>query len=379
MPENNPTLDLACDLIGRRSVTPADEGCQQVLADRLAHAGFDTEHLRFGDVDNLWARRGTDEPLLVFAGHTDVVPAGPSRDWQSDPFTPTLRDGKLYGRGAADMKSSLAAFVTAIEEFIAARPEHSGSIGVLITSDEEADAVNGTVKVVEVLQNRGVDIHFCIIGEPSSSSLLGDTIKIGRRGSLGGKLIIPGIQGHIAYPELADNPIPRGARILEALTAVEWDTGNEHFPPTSLQVSNVHAGTGAPNVIPGEVIIDFSIRYSSETDEQEIRSRVSDALDKLKIKYSVTWQAYGNPFLTGDGDLLDAGITSIREVTGLKTELSTSGGTSDGRFIAPAGAQVIEIGPVNSTIHKVNEYVDVDSLQPLSAIYCRILDKLLGN
>jgi succinyl-diaminopimelate desuccinylase len=377
--ESNPTLDLARDLIGRRSVTPADEGCQQVLADRLANAGFDTEHLRFGDVDNLWARRGTDEPLLVFAGHTDVVPAGPSGDWQSDPFTPTLRDGNLYGRGAADMKSSLAAFVTAIEEFIAARPEHNGSIGVLITSDEEADAVNGTVKVIEVLQNRGITIDYCVVGEPSSSSLLGDTIKIGRRGSLGGRLIVPGIQGHVAYPELADNPVPRSARMLKALTAVEWDIGNEHFPPTSLQVSNVHAGTGAPNVIPGEVIIDFSIRYSSETDEQEIRSRVSGALDKLKIKYSVTWQAYGNPFLTGDGDLLDAGIAAIHEVTGLSAELSTSGGTSDGRFIAPAGAQVIEIGPVNSTIHKVNEYVDVDSLQPLSAIYCRILDKLLGN
>jgi succinyl-diaminopimelate desuccinylase len=379
MAERNPTLNLARDLIGRRSVTPDDEGCQQVLADRLTSAGFDTEHLRFGDVDNLWARRGTEEPLLVFAGHTDVVPAGPTSDWQSDPFTPNLRDGRLYGRGAADMKSSLAAFITAIEEFIAARPEHDGSIGVLITSDEEGDAVNGTVKVIEVLQKRGVDIDFCIVGEPSSASILGDTIKIGRRGSLGGKLIIPGTQGHVAYPELADNPVPRSARMLESLASLEWDNGNEHFPPTGLQISNVHAGTGATNVIPGEVIIDFSIRYSSETNEQELKSRVSDALDTLKMNYRVTWQAFGNPFLTGDGDLLDASIAAIREVTGLDTELSTTGGTSDGRFIAPAGAQVIEIGPVNATIHKANECVEADSLQPLSAIYCRILDKLLSH
>jgi succinyl-diaminopimelate desuccinylase len=376
---NDPTLELTRELIERRSVTPEDAGCQQLLAGRLQSAGFDVEHLRFGDVDNLWAQRGTDDPLLVFAGHTDVVPPGPLEDWNSDPFTAVVRDGRLYGRGAADMKSSLAAFVTAIEKFTAAVPHHKGSIGVLITSDEEGVAINGTAKVVEWLRARSTQITYCIVGEPSSSTVIGDTVKNGRRGSITGRIIIPGIQGHVAYPDLADNPVPRSASVLTALSGIQWDSGNTHFPATNLQISNLTAGTGATNVIPGEVVIDFSVRYSTETDADDIQSNVGRALDKLKVPYEITWHPCGKPFLTGAGDLIATTLAAILEETGRIAELSTSGGTSDGRFIAPAGAEVVELGPVNSSIHKVNEFVDLTALEVLPAIYLRILEKLLGG
>lgn len=376
---NDPTLQLARELIERKSITPEDAGCQDLLAARLGAAGFDVERLKFDDVDNLWARRGAAEPLLVFAGHTDVVPTGPIEEWESDPFTPDVRDGRLYGRGAADMKSSLAAFITAIEEFVSATPGHRGSIAVLITSDEEADAINGTAKVVEWLRDTQVRIDHCIVGEPSSRETVGDTVKNGRRGSIGGRLLIPGIQGHVAYPDLADNPVPRSARALTALTGMDWDHGNTHFPATSLQVSNINAGTGATNVIPGEVVIEFSVRYSTETNEDNIRSDVARTLDELNIPYQLGWQSYGNPFLTEDDELIDIVLAAIREETGLNAELSTSGGTSDGRFIAPTGASVVELGPVNSSIHKVNEYVEIGAPATLAAIYRRILEKLLGD
>ena len=372
------TLDLAKDLIGRASVTPEDAGCQQLMRARLEAIGFRCEDLPFGEVTNFWARRGDAAPLLVFAGHTDVVPTGPLQQWHSDPFQPVVRDGLLYGRGAADMKGSLAAMVTACEAFVAQHPDHSGSIGFLITSDEEGPSVNGTVKVVEQLQARGEQIDLCLVGEPSSRECLGDVIKNGRRGSLNGKLTVRGKQGHVAYPHLAVNPIHLAAPALAELVAIEWDNGNAFFPPTSFQISNIQAGTGAENVVPGELQVMFNLRYSTELDETTIRQRVHALLDRHALDYTLDWRLSGQPFLTPTGELVAAAREAIRELTGIDTELSTSGGTSDGRFIAPTGAQVLELGPLNATIHQVNECVAVDDLDRLSDIYRRILEKLLA-
>ena len=371
------TLDLAMDLVSRASVTPEDAGCQQLMRERLEAIGFRCDDLPFGEVSNFWARHGDAAPLLVFAGHTDVVPTGPLEQWQSDPFQPEIRDGMLYGRGTADMKGSLAAMVTACEAFVTEYPDHSGSIGFLITSDEEGPSINGTVKVVEQLVKRGEKIDLCLVGEPSSSRQLGDVIKNGRRGSLNGRLTVRGKQGHVAYPQLASNPIHLVAPALTELTAIEWDQGNAHFPPTSFQISNIQAGTGAENVIPGELEIMFNLRYSTELNEQMIRQRVHTVLDNHALDYTLDWRLSGEPFLTPAGELVDAARTAIREVMGIDTELSTSGGTSDGRFIAPTGAQVLELGPVNATIHQIDECVAVDALDQLAKIYQRILEKLL--
>ncbi len=373
----NPTLELACELIRRPSVTPDDQGCQQLLAGRLQRLGFQVEHLRFGDVDNLWARRGDASPLFVFAGHTDVVPPGPREQWETDPFDPVLRDGMLHGRGAADMKSSIAAMVTACERFIADNPAHRGSIGFLVTSDEEGPATDGTVRVVEHLQARRESIDYCLVGEPSSEETLGDVIKNGRRGSLNGRLCIRGHQGHVAYPQLAENPIHRAAPALAELAAEEWDRGNEFFPPTTFQISNINGGTGAENVIPGELDVMFNLRFSTESSAASIRSRVASILDRHRLDYGLEWKLSGEPFLTPAGELVDAAGEAIRQLTGKPTRLSTSGGTSDGRFIAPTGAQVLELGPVNATIHKVNECVRADSVETLTMIYERILAILL--
>ena len=372
------TRDLVCDLIARQSVTPIDEGCQTVLADRLNAIGFTIEHLRFGEVDNLWARRGTQGPVFAFAGHTDVVPPGPREAWHSDPFTPELRDGYLYGRGAVDMKSSIAAMVTACERFVVNHPDHAGSIAFLITSDEEGPSVDGTVKVVERLEARGEKIDWCLVGEPSSKERTGDIIKNGRRGSLNGKLRIHGRQGHVAYPQLADNPIHRAAPALAELAALDWDSGNAHFPPTSFQISNIHAGDGTVNVIPGSVEVLFNLRFSTESTVESIRTRTHAILDRHGLDYALDWKLSGHPFLTPEGQLVEAARHAIRRVTGIHTELSTSGGTSDGRFIAPTGAQVVELGPVNATIHKVNECIRVSEIDDLSVIYEEILKHLLS-
>ena len=371
------TLELATELVNRASVTPEDAGCQQLMRERLEAIGFHCDELPFGEVSNFWARHGDAAPLLVFAGHTDVVPTGPLEHWQSDPFQAEIRDGMLYGRGTADMKGSLAAMVTACEAFVSEHPDHSGSIGFLITSDEEGPSINGTVKVVEQLVKRGEKIDLCLVGEPSSSRQLGDVIKNGRRGSLNGRLTVRGKQGHVAYPQLASNPIHLVAPALTELTAIEWDQGNAHFPPTSFQISNIQAGTGAENVIPGELEVMFNLRYSTELNEQVIRQRIHAVLDSHTLDYSLDWRLSGEPFLTPAGELVDAARTAIREVMGIDTELSTSGGTSDGRFIAPTGAQVLELGPVNATIHQIDECVAVDALDQLTKIYQRILEKLL--
>jgi succinyl-diaminopimelate desuccinylase len=371
------TLELAKALISRASVTPEDAGCQTLMRERLAAMNFTCEQLPFADVTNLWARRGRAAPLLVFAGHTDVVPPGPTERWLSDPFVPQVRDGLLYGRGAADMKGSLAAMVTACEAFIARHPEHRGSIAFLITSDEEGPSINGTVKVVEHLRARGEHIDLCLVGEPSSRDRLGDVVKNGRRGSLNGKLTVRGKQGHVAYPHLAINPIHLAAPALAELVAIEWDQGNAFFPPTSFQISNIHAGTGAENVIPGELQVQFNLRYSTQLDAPTIRARVQAVLDSHQLDHALDWRLSGEPFLTPAGELVAAARAAIRELTGIETELSTSGGTSDGRFIAPGGAQVLELGPLNATIHQVNECVAVDDLELLSALYGRILEKLL--
>ncbi len=372
------TVELARQLIARRSVTPDDAGCQSLLAERLAPLGFHIEPLRFGEVDNLWARRGGEGPLFVFAGHTDVVPTGPERDWRFPPFIPTECEGQLYGRGAADMKSSIAAMVTAVERFLAIHPDAPGSIGFLITSDEEGPAVDGTVRVVETLEARGEKIDWCLVGEPTASEKVGDVIKNGRRGSLNGTLRVRGVQGHVAYPHKADNPVHRAAPALAELCATEWDRGNEFFPPTTFQVSNIHAGTGVTNVIPGELEVVFNFRFSTESSAEGLQARVREILDRHGLTYSVDWNLSGQPFLTGRGALVEAAQGAIREVTGLATELSTSGGTSDGRFIAPTGAQVLELGPLNATIHKVDERVGLEELEQLSAIYERMLERLLG-
>ncbi len=377
--EDSATLELVKELIARRSLTPDDAGCQQLIAKRLEPLGFKIEHLRYGDVDNLWARRGTQAPLFVFAGHTDVVPTGPLDQWRSDPFTPTLRDGYLYGRGAADMKGGIAAMVTAVERFVKQHPTHLGSIAFLITSDEEGPSINGTVKVVEHLEARKEKMDWCLIGEPTCVKTVGDTIKNGRRGSLTGKLIVHGTQGHVAYPHLALNPVHVFARALAELCAEQWDQGNEFFPPTTFQISNMHAGTGADNVIPSDLEIVFNFRFSTELTPEKIKQRVHALLDKHALKYDLAWRLSGQPFLTPKGTLVQAARSAIKEIAGIETEISTSGGTSDGRFIAPTGAQVLELGVANATIHKLNECVKLDELDALSAIYQRILDHLLGT
>ena len=372
------TLELARALIARRSVTPDDAGCQSLLGERLKRLGFALERLESNGVTNLWARRGTGAPVVCFAGHTDVVPTGPLGQWQSDPFVPTERDGRLYGRGAADMKTSIAAFVTSIEGFLARDPATRGSIALLITSDEEGVATDGTVKVVDRLEARGERIDYCIVGEPTCVDRLGDTVKNGRRGSLGGRLIVKGLQGHVAYPQLARNPVHLFAPALAELTTVEWDRGDEYFPPTTLQVSNIHAGTGASNVIPGELEVLFNFRFSAASTADGLAARVRAILDRHRLDYALEWSLSGNPFLTPRGKLVDTMVTAIREVTGVEAEISTTGGTSDGRFIARICPQIVEFGPVNMSIHKLNEHVALDAVEPLRAVYQRVLEKLLA-
>jgi succinyl-diaminopimelate desuccinylase len=371
------TLELAKDLISRASVTPDDQGCQKLMCERLEKIGFSIEALPFGEVTNFWARRGKTAPLLAFAGHTDVVPTGPVENWLTDPFQPTIKDGMLYGRGAADMKGSLAAMVTACESFIADHPDHNGSIGFLITSDEEGPSINGTVKVVAALEARKEKIDWCLVGEPSSVSTVGDVIKNGRRGSINGALKIRGKQGHVAYPHLAANPFHLALPALAELAAMEWDQGNEYFPPTTFQIANIHAGTGAENVIPGELDVQFNLRFSTELTEQIIKERIHTLLDKHQLDYNINWRLSGNPFLTPAGELVDAATSAIRDTMNFDTELSTSGGTSDGRFIAPTGAQVVELGPINATIHQINECVSITALDQLSSIYHKIMQSLL--
>lgn len=373
----SPTLDLTLALMREPSVTPFDANCQTLMIERLEKIGFRVERLRFGDVDNFWARRGDAGPVLAFAGHTDVVPTGPVENWSVQPFAPEIRDGMLIGRGAADMKGSLAAMVVACERFVAAHPDHKGSIAFLITSDEEGVAINGTVKVVEHLEARNEKITWALVGEPSSSETLGDVIKNGRRGSLNGILTVIGVQGHVAYPQKADNPIHRAAPALADLTAEVWDHGNAFFPATSFQISNISAGTGANNVIPGEMKVVFNFRFSTEVTEAELRERTEAILKKHGLLYKLDWSLSGHPFLTAKGELVSAAVDSIREICGIEAELSTSGGTSDGRFIAPTGAQVLELGPLNATIHKVNEEVRAADLDTLTDVYERILVKLL--
>ena len=371
------TLDLAIELISRPSVTPADEGCQALMMDRLGKLGFNNESMRFEDVDNFWSRRGSAGPVFCFAGHTDVVPSGPADEWNSEPFTPEIRDGLLYGRGAADMKGSLAAMLTATERFLTRHPAHRGSIAFLITSDEEGPAKNGTVRVVEALEARQEKIDWCLVGEPSSSRHVGDVVKNGRRGSLGCVLTVRGIQGHVAYPHLARNPVHQLAPVLAELAATEWDQGNEFFPSTTFQVSNIHAGTGATNVIPGVCELTFNFRFSTETTHESLRQRVEGLLEKRGLDYTLDWNLSGLPFLTPRGELVAAAQQAIRKVAGFETELSTAGGTSDGRFIAPTGTQVLELGPLNATIHQVNECVSVADLDRLSSMYEQILENLL--
>ncbi|MBV0932611.1 succinyl-diaminopimelate desuccinylase [Marinobacterium weihaiense] len=377
MTQLSPTLELAKDLISRPSVTPEDAGCQELMISRLEALGFKIERLPFEEVTNFWARRGDSGPVFCFAGHTDVVPSGPEEKWQFPPFEPVIEEGYLCGRGAADMKGSLAAFVTAVERFVAHHPDHEGSIALLITSDEEGPFVNGTTRVIDHLEARNEKIDWCIVGEPSSTDKVGDIIKNGRRGSLSGTLKVRGIQGHVAYPHLVRNPIHEAAPALAELAATVWDEGNEFFPPTSFQISNIHAGTGATNVVPGHVDIAFNFRFSTEVTADALKTRVRDILDRHGLEWDIDWVLSGNPFLTAAGSLVDAARESIRTVLGYETELSTSGGTSDGRFIAPTGAQVVELGPCNATIHKINERVRTRDLDDLSALYENILARLL--
>ncbi|MCK9258757.1 MAG: succinyl-diaminopimelate desuccinylase [Azoarcus sp.] len=375
---DDPTLALACDLISRASETPEDAGCLDLIQSRLAPLGFRFERIDVGGVCNLWARRGEQAPVLCFAGHTDVVPTGPLERWISPPFEPTIRDGMLYGRGAADMKTSLAAFVTSIEQFIAEHPDHTGSIALLLTSDEEGIASHGTVKVVEALAARGERLDYCIVGEPTSVNTLGDTIKNGRRGSLSGTLRVKGQQGHVAYPQLARNPIHMLAPALAELTAIRWDEGNEFFPATTWQVSNIHAGTGANNVIPGECEVMFNFRFASVSTADELKARTHEVLDRHGLEYELDWHLSGRPFITGRGKLVAALSGAIRDTLDIETELSTTGGTSDGRFIADICSEVVEFGPVNATIHKLNECVAIDAIAPLSNVYLRTLRTLLA-
>lgn len=371
------TLDLARQIMARPSVTPEDAGCCDLVAERLQAMGFRCEFINRNGVTNLWARRGSTQPLFVFAGHTDVVPTGPLEKWTSPPFAPEIRDGMLFGRGAADMKSSLAAMLTATEAFVAATPDHPGSIAFLLTSDEEGDATDGTVAVVETLKARGEHIDFCIIGEPTSVTTLGDMIKNGRRGSLSGILTVKGIQCHIAYPEKGRNPIHEAAPALAELSATAWDSGNEYYQPTTWQISNIHGGTGATNVVPGSVEIKFNFRFSTASTPESLQQRLCAILDRHQIDYEIHWTLGARPFLTGRGPLADAAATAIREVCGIDTELSTTGGTSDGRFITEICGQLLEVGPVNATSHKIDECIDVDALPRLSAIYTRILEQIL--
>jgi succinyl-diaminopimelate desuccinylase len=371
------TLELTQNLMARRSVTPADEGCQDVMIGRLEALGFRIERLRYGNVDNFWARRGTEGPVFCFAGHTDVVPTGPLEEWKSDPFVPSVRDGFLFGRGAADMKSGLAAMVTATEAFVAAHPRHKGSIAYLITSDEEGPSVDGTKRVVETLAARHERIDWCIVGEPSSEQKIGDTIKVGRRGSFSGRLTVHGVQGHVAYPQLAENPVHTLAPALAELTSRVWDNGNEHFQPTTFQVSNLNAGTGAPNVIPGELKARFNLRYSPVQTQEGLKEIVEGILRKHGVRYTLEWYVSGEPFYTVPGILSDAVSSAVQDVTGGRPKLSTGGGTSDGRFIAPLGAQVVELGVVNTTIHKVNECVSLGDIDVLHAMYLNTLRNLL--
>ena len=370
------TLKLAKDLISRQSNTPLDAGCQELMIRRLEPLGFKIERMRFDDVDNFYARKGTSAPLLVFAGHTDVVPTGPVDQWHTPPFEPTIKDGMLYGRGAADMKTSCAAFITAIEDFVAKHPNHPGSIGLLITSDEEGIAINGTVKVVEALKARNEFFDYCIVGEPTSNKVVGDMIKNGRRGSLSGKLIVKGVQGHIAYPHLVKNPIHMVAPAIKDMVDTVWDEGNEYFPPTSWQISNMNGGTGATNVVPGEVTILFNFRFSTASTEQNLKERVYAILDKHALEYDLEWE-YSPPYITPKGNLVAAISEAIQESYGVNPELSTTGGTSDGRFIADICKQVIEFGPLNATIHKLNECVAVADIEPLKDTYRITLEKLL--
>ena len=376
MPEDG-ALALARALIARKSITPQDAGCQELLAARLAAAGFRCEAMPFGDVANLWARRGASAPLVCFAGHTDVVPPGPLAEWHSDPFVPTVRDGKLYGRGAADMKSSIAAFVVATERFVKERPAHSGSIALLLTSDEEGPALDGTVRVVETLKRRSERIDYCLVGEPTSVDALGDMMKNGRRGSLSGKLTVKGIQGHVAYPHLARNPVHQLAPALAELARTQWDQGNESFPPTTWQVSNIHAGTGAANVIPGKVEVDFNFRFSTESSEASLRERVEAVLRKSGLDFSIAWTLGASPFLSRQGKLAQTALEVARRHTGRRGELSTTGGTSDARFIIEICPEVLELGPVNASIHKLNEHIALDELEQLARIYLDTLRALL--
>jgi len=373
------TLQLARELIARRSVTPEDGGCQEFLAARLARVGFALEPVRRGEVTNLWARRGDARPLLCFVGHTDVVPTGPIEKWASDPFVPTERSGKLFGRGAADMKTSIAAFVVAVEQFVAKHPSHKGSIALLITSDEEGPAVDGTSKVVELLKSRGEGIDYCLVGEPTCVSRLGDTIKNGRRGSLSGTLRVRGVQGHVAYPHLAKNPVHLAAPALTELAATEWDRGNEHFPSTTWQISNIHGGTGAANVIPGEVEILFNFRFSTASSPEGLKRRVRSILDGHGLDYELEWSLSGSPYLTPRGTLVETLSAAIRDVTGATPEVSTTGGTSDGRFVAELCPEVVEFGPVNASIHKLDEHVDVSAIESLREIYQGLLKRLLAS
>jgi succinyl-diaminopimelate desuccinylase len=373
------TLELTQDLMARRSVTPSDEGCQDVMARRLEAVGFTIERLRYGVVDNLWARRGTAGPVICFAGHTDVVPTGPLEEWKSDPFMPAVRDGMLYGRGAADMKSGLAAMVTAVEEFTREHPAHRGSIAFLITSDEEGPSVDGTKRVMETLNARNERIDYCIVGEPSSEKNIGDTIKVGRRGSFSGRLTVHGVQGHVAYPQLAVNPVHSFAPALAELVAREWDKGTEHFQPTTFQISNFNAGTGAPNVIPGELKARFNLRYSPVQTLDGLKETVEGILRKHGVKFTIEWYLSGEPFYTPPGAFSEAVSEAVAEVTGTAPKYSTGGGTSDGRFIAPTGAQVVELGVVNASIHKVNECVRVSEIDALHRMYLNTLRNLLAK
>lgn len=377
MSHESETIQLAKELISRESVTPEDAGCQQLMASRLEKLGFNIESMFFVDTLNMWARKGTEEPVFCFAGHTDVVPTGDPANWDTPPFEPTIKDGMLYGRGAADMKGSLAAMVVATEKFVAQYPDHKGSIAYLITSDEEGPFINGTTRVIDTLEERNEKITWCVVGEPSSTNTCGDIVKNGRRGSLTGDLKVHGVQGHVAYPHLADNPVHNVAHALAELTDIEWDRGNDYFPPTSFQISNINGGTGAGNVIPGELDVMFNFRYSTEVTAEKLVEKVETLFNKHNLNYTLDWTFNGLPFLTDTGTFIDAVNSAIEEVTGRLPELSTSGGTSDGRFIAPTGAQVIELGPCNATIHKVNESVAVEDLNQLTDMYFKILEKTL--
>jgi len=374
---SEPVIDLLCELLRRRSVTPDDAGCQAILSQRLTELGFHCETMQFGDVTNLWARLGDTSPVLCFAGHTDVVPPGNEEQWSSDPFEPTFRDGLLYGRGSADMKSGLAAMIIAIEDFLREHAEFSGSIALLITSDEEGRARDGTLKVIEALTDRGEHFDWCVLGEPSSQNSLGDILRVGRRGSLSGMLTVSGIQGHVAYPQLADNPIRRFAPVLAELHDIVWDDGNEYFPPTSFQVVDVRAGIGAPNVTPGELSARFNFRYSTEWTHETLQEKVHTVFDAHDIDYELNWHLSGKPFLTEPGKLINAVHQAVTELTGSAPELSTGGGTSDGRFISPAGVDVVELGPVNASIHKIDEHVRVEDVVTLTGMYRRIMELML--